>query len=85
MVFKEFCGFERFTVDLVESGYPVIPFEKSGRVTAELDGMAVHLPDRVKYRMVVRIENVFLELGVARNVDLPDAMVRGRCSNSRRD
>jgi hypothetical protein len=46
MVFKEFGGFERFMVDFIEGGDAVIPFEERCRVAAELDGVAVHLPDR---------------------------------------
>jgi len=38
--------------------------------------MSVHFPDRIKDRMVMRIEDVLLELRVARDMHLPDAIVR---------
>ena len=41
-----------------------------------LIGMGVHLPDRIKHRMIVGVEQVFLVLRVSRNVDLPYTMVR---------
>ena len=49
---------------------------KRGGVAAELDGVGVHLPNGIEHRMIVGIEDVFLELGVAGDVNLPDTMMR---------
>jgi hypothetical protein len=61
LFFKEFSGFEGFTMDFVESRDAVIPFEKGGRVAAELDGLGVHPPDRIEDGVIVGIEDEFLE------------------------
>ena len=42
------------------------------------DGVGVELPHRVEHRMIVRIENVFLEFGVAGDVHLRDAVGAAR-------
>ena len=70
----EFVGFECFIVNLVEGRDAVIPFEQRGRAADELDGVGVHLPYGVEHRMIVRVENVLLELRVAGDMNLPDAM-----------
>ena len=41
-----------------------------------LDGVGVHFPNRIEHGMIVRIEDVLLEFGMARDVDLPDAIMR---------
>ena len=76
MDFKEFFGFKRFMMNFVKGGNAVIPFQQCGSVAAEFDGVGVHFPNRIEYRMIVRIQDVFLELGVAGDVNLPDTMVR---------
>ncbi len=72
----EFIGFERFIVNLVEGRDAVVPFEQRGGGANEFDGVGIHLPYRVENGMIVRIEKVLFELRVARNMDLPDPMMR---------
>ena len=74
----ELIGLERFVVDFVEGRDAVVPFEQRGGAADALDGVRVHLPHRVEHRMIVRVEDVALELRVAGDVDLRDAMLRAR-------
>src|ERR1700677_3020302 len=76
VVFEELRGFESFMVDFVKRRNAVIPFEQRGGVAAELDGVGVHFPHRIEHRVVVGVEDVFLELRMAGDVDLPHAVVR---------
>lgn len=76
MLLLEVEGFARFIVNLVKGGNAVIPFEQGGGVTDPLESVAIHLPDRIENGMIVGVENVFFEFGMAGNVDLPDPMVR---------
>ena len=68
--------FERFVVDFIKSRNAVVPFEQGRGAANEFHGVRVQLPNRIEHRMIVRIENVFLELRMTRDVDLPDPMVR---------
>ena len=72
----EFFSFERFIMDLVERWDPVVPFQERGGFADEFAGVGIHLPDRIDYGMIVGIENVFLELGMPRDVNLADAIMR---------
>ena len=63
-------------MNFFKSWNAVVPFEQRGRAADEFHGVRVHFPNRIEHRMIVRIENVFLELRMAGDVDLPDAMVR---------
>ena len=63
-------------MDFFECGDAIIPFQKRCGFAHELDRVAVHLPDQIKNRMVVGIENIFLKLRVTGNVYLPDTMMR---------
>ena len=63
-------------MDFVEGGNAVVPFQQRGGGAGEPDGVGVHFPDRIEHGMIVGIEDVFLELRVAGDVDLPDAIVR---------
>ena len=69
-------GFERFIVNFVESRDMIVPFQKSGCAPDLPDCMSIDLPHRIEHGMIVRVEDVFLELGVAGDVDLANAMVR---------
>src|SRR5882757_6429881 len=55
-------GLQGLVVDLVERGNLVVPLEQRGGDATELRGVGVELPDRVEHRVVVRIEDVLLEL-----------------------
>src|ERR1700741_1516573 len=70
------AGLEGFGMDFVEGRNAIVPFEKRGGSADKADGVGIHLPNRVENRMIVGIKNVFFELRMAGNVDLPDAMVR---------
>jgi hypothetical protein len=74
--FKEVFGFKRFIVDFVKGGNAVIPFEQRSGVAAEFDRVGIHRPNRIEYRMIMGVQDVFLELGVAGNVNLSNAIVR---------
>ena len=75
-------GLFRFGVDLVEAGNVVVPLEQRGRGPAALNGARIELPHRIDHRMIVRVENVFLVLRVAGDMNLRDAMRRARRSRS---
>src|SRR5262245_21016434 len=75
LLFLELESFERFMVDFVKGGDAVVPLEQSGRVADLTYRVPVHLPDRIQDGMIMGIENVFFEFGVAGNVDLADAVV----------
>src|SRR6266481_3054140 len=60
-VFKAFdklIGFERFTVDFVESRNPVVPFQQRRGFAGALDCSLVKFPDWINHRMVMRVQNV---------------------------
>lgn len=76
MVFQEFFGLEGFAVDFFEAGDVGVPFEEGGGRAAELDGVGVHFPDGVEDGVVVGIEDVFFEFGMAGDMHLADAFVR---------
>src|SRR5260370_38576601 len=52
----------------------VVPFEQRGGGTTALDGSAIQIPYLFDDRMVVRVEGVLLEFGVAGDVDLRDPL-----------
>src|SRR5271157_4050320 len=55
-----------------ERGDPVIPFQQRGGWPDAADGTRVKLPNRVDYRVIVGVEDVFLIARVAGDVDLGD-------------
>ena len=63
-------------MNLVKGRYLVIPFQQRGRHPALIRGVPVEFPHRVEDRVIMRIENVFLELSVPGNVHLANPMVR---------
>src|ERR1700746_1920625 len=63
-------------MDLVEARDSIVPFEESGGFPYQADGVRIHLPNWIEYRMIVSIEDVFLEFRVAGDMNLADAMVR---------
>src|SRR5580658_6853692 len=67
-------GFQGFRVDFVEAGNVVVPLEQRGGGAAAIDGARVEIPDRIDHRVVVRVEDVLLVLGVAGDVNLGNAM-----------
>ena len=69
-------GFESFIVNFVESRDMIVPFQKSGCAPYLPDCVRIELPHRIEHGMIVRVQNVFLELGVARDVNLANAMMR---------
>src|SRR5277367_4663223 len=72
----ELVGFERFMVNLVERRNAIVPLQQRGGVADQFDGAGIEFPDGVQHRMIVGVENVFFEFGMARDVDLRDAVVR---------
>jgi hypothetical protein len=54
----EFVGFEGFIVNFVKRGDATVPFGQYGSVANELDGMRVHLSDRVEHPGTWRIVGV---------------------------
>ena len=73
---EEAIRLERFGMYLVEGGNVVIPLQQSGCRSGTLDGALVQLPNRVKNRVIVRVEDVLLEFRMASDVDLRDALRR---------
>ena len=72
----ELVGFERLMVDFVEGRDAGVPFQQRGGLADQFGGAGIQLPHRVEHRMIVRVENVLLEFGMAGDVELRDAMVR---------
>src|ERR1039458_169005 len=66
----ELVRLERLAVDLVERRDLVVPFEQGRRDAAQARRVRIELPDRVEHGVVVRVEDVLLELGVAGDVHL---------------
>jgi len=48
----------------------IVPFEKCRGVPGALDGPVVEFPDGVDHRMVVCVQNVFLEFRMAGDMNL---------------
>src|SRR5690242_2702695 len=69
-------GLERFMVDFIESRNAIVPFQKCGGASHQFHGAGIQLPDWIEYGMIVCVQNVFLKLGMPRNVNLADAMMR---------
>ena len=67
---------QRLLVDFVEARDAIVPFEESGGFAYQADGVRIHLPNWIEHRMIVSIEDVFLEFRVAGDMNLADAMVR---------
>src|SRR6516162_11121070 len=63
-------------MNLVESRDAIVPFQKSGCAPYLSDGVRIELPHRIEHGMIVRVQNVFLELGMTCDVNLADAMMR---------
>jgi hypothetical protein len=64
LLVTEFVGFEGFVVNFVKRGDATVPFGQCGSVANELDGMRVHLSDRVETWGIVGVEDA------ARSVDV---------------
>src|SRR5271155_3702665 len=73
---EEAICFERLAVNLVEGWDVVVPLEEGGSGAATLDGAGVEVPDGIDGGVVVSVEDVLLEPGVAGDVDLGDALGR---------
>ena len=69
-------GLQRLGMNLVEAGNVVVPLQQRGGRPAALDGARVEIPHRIEHGMIVRIENVFLEFGMAGDMNLRDAVRR---------
>ena len=72
----ELVRFQRLVVHLLERRDAVVPLEQRRRHAAALRRVRVKFPHRVEHRMIVRIQNILLELGVSRDVHLADAVMR---------
>ena len=59
----------------VERRDTVVPFQQRRSWTNQLDRPRVQLPHRINHRMVVRIEDVFLELRVPGDVNLRHSLM----------
>ena len=70
----ELLGLARLGVDFFKRRNTVVPFEQRRRRTDALDGMLVQLPYRIEHWMIVRVENILLELGMPGNMNLRDAI-----------
>ena len=56
----------------------VVPFEEGRRGADTFDCSGIETPNRIEYRVIVRVENVFFELRMACNVNLRDTL----CGNT---
>jgi len=63
-------------MNFVEGGDIVVPFEECGGGSAALDGAIVEVPDGIEDWVVVGVQDVLFEFGVACDVDLGDAISR---------
>ncbi len=61
-------------MDFVEGWNVVVPLEKCRGGAGAFDGAGVEPPDGIEDRVIVRVEDVLLELGVAGDVNLRDAL-----------
>ena len=61
-------------MNFLKGGNVVVPLQQRGGGTGALDGARIELPDRIEDRVVVGVEDVLLELGVAGDVNLRDAL-----------
>lgn len=76
---REILGrLEGFGVNFVEGGDVVVPFEEGCGGTYAFNGSSVEVPDGIEDGMIVGVEDVFFELGVAGDVNLRDAL----CGNA---
>src|ERR1700751_2508318 len=71
-------SFQRLAMNIIKGWNAIVPFQQRGSPTHAADSAGVKLPNRVEYWMIVRIENIFLELGMAREMDLRHAL-GGHC------
>jgi len=69
-------GFESFIVNFAESRDTIVPFQKSSGAPYLPDCVRIEIPHRIEHGMIVRVQNVFLELGMTRDVNLANAMMR---------
>src|SRR5579859_6974058 len=72
----ELVGFERLIMDLIKRRDTVIPLEQCRGFPDQFGGAGIQLPHGIENGMIVRVENVLLEFGMARDMNLRDAMVR---------
>jgi len=63
-------------VHFFERRNAIVPFQQRGGAADQFHGVRVELPDRIEHRMIVRIENILLELRMPRDVNLSDPMRR---------
>ena len=54
----------------------IVPLQQGGRRAGHFNGLGVKLPHGIEHRVIVRIQNVFFELGMTGNMDLADPMMR---------
>src|SRR3954447_4242394 len=67
---------KRLPMDFCKRRNAIVPFQQSGCPSYQFDGVRIKFPDGIEHRMIMRIKNIFLKLGVTRDVDLPDAIMR---------
>src|SRR5260221_9497059 len=73
---EEAIGLQGFSVDFLKRGDAVVPLEECRSVAGALDGALIEFPHGIEHRMVMGIEDVFLEFRMAGNVDLRNALRR---------
>src|SRR4029077_16201929 len=69
-------SFKCLAMNIIKGRNAIVPFEQRGSPTHARDRAPVELPNRIEYWMIMRVENIFLELGMACDMDLRHAVGR---------
>src|SRR4029077_18680273 len=75
-------SFQRLAMNIIKGRNAIVPFEQRCGPTHAPDSARVKLPNRIEHWVIMRIEDIFLELGMAREMDLRHAL-GGNCVNIR--
>jgi hypothetical protein len=77
---QKMSSFQCLAMNIIKRWNAIVPFEQRSSPTYARDGARVKLPNRIEYWMIMRVENIFLELGMAREMDRTrDFSMRHKC------
>src|ERR1700751_1782959 len=63
-------SFQRLAMNIIKGRNAIVPFEQRRGPTHAPDSARVKLPNWIEHWVIMRIENIFLELRMARDMDL---------------
>src|ERR1700740_2317329 len=69
-------SFQRLAMNVIKGRNAIVPFEQRCSPTHARYGVRIKFPNWIEHGMIVRVQNVFLEFRMPREMNLRDAIAR---------